>query len=75
MSSLSIVFIITSPFFSTDIIATLYGAAGLTMSHPLPEEYASVLQAEGIDDNALLHIKNSTEGTSLNSRADGELYI
>ena len=54
------------------MIATLYGAAGLSMSHTLPEEYASVLQAEGIDDNALLHMKNSTEGTSLNSRADGE---
>lgn len=34
-----------------------------------------MLQAEGIDDNALLHMKNSTEGTSLNSRADGEYSV
>jgi hypothetical protein len=40
------------------------------MSQTLPEEYASVLQAEGVDDNVLLHIKHSTEGTSLNSRLD-----
>lgn len=43
------------------------------MNHTLPEEYASVLLADGVDDNALLHMKNSTEGTSLNTRADGEL--
>ena len=56
----------------TDIIATLYGSVNIHMNHTLPEEYASVLQADGVDDNALLHMKNSTEGTSLNTRADGE---
>lgn len=54
-----------------DMVATLYGAAGVTMNQTLPEEYTSVLQADGIDDNTLLHIKNTHEGTSLNAPAQG----
>jgi hypothetical protein len=49
------------------MIATLYGTVGVNMNQALPEEYASVLQAECIDDNTLLHIKNTHEGSSLNN--------
>ena len=46
-----------------DVVATLYGTVGVNMTQTLPEEYASVLQAEGIDDNALLHMKHGLDGT------------
>src|SRR5690348_2609724 len=49
------------------MIATLYGTVGVNMNQALPEEYANVLQAECIDDNTLLHIKHTHEGSSLNS--------
>ena len=50
-----------------DMVATLYGSIGVNMNQTLPEEYVSVLQAECIDDNTLLHVKNSHDGTSLNT--------
>lgn len=40
------------------------------MNQTLPEEYTSVLQAECIDDNTLLHVKNTHDGTSLNGTND-----
>jgi hypothetical protein len=54
-----------------DMIATLYGTVGINMNQALPEEYASVLQAECIDDNTLLHIKNTHDGSSLNAGRKG----
>jgi hypothetical protein len=57
--------------FRKDMISSLYGSIGTNMNQTLPEEYASVLQADGIDDNTLLHIKNTHEGTSLNGPAQG----
>jgi hypothetical protein len=57
-------------FHFSDMIATLYGTVGTNMNQALPEEYASVLQAECIDDNTLLHIKNTHEGTSLNNSSN-----
>lgn len=46
-----------------DVVATLYGTVGVNMTQTLPEEYTSVLQAEGIDDNALLHMRHGLDGT------------
>jgi hypothetical protein len=59
-------FVAVLPTHVTDTITTLYGTVGMTMNQTLPEEYLSVLQAESVDDNTLLHIKNTHEGTSLN---------
>jgi hypothetical protein len=53
------------------MISSMYGSIGVNMNQTLPEEYASVLQADGIDDNTLLHIKNTHEGTSLNGPGQG----
>lgn len=53
------------------MVSALYGAIGVSMSQTLPEEYASVLQAESIDDNTLLHMKNTHDGTSLNGPRKG----
>lgn len=44
------------------MVATLYGTVGVNMTQTLPEEYTSVLQADGIDDNALLHLKHGLDG-------------
>lgn len=46
------------------MVATLYGTVGVNMTQTLPEEYTSVLQAEGIDDNALLHLKHGLDNGS-----------
>ena len=40
----------------------MHGSIGVHMTQTLPEEYTSVLQAEGVDDNALVNIKGGAGG-------------
>ena len=49
----------------------MYNSSNIHLNTTIPIEYKNVLQSECIDDNTLLHIKNTHENTSLNTTQPG----